>query len=79
MRCGQVLPKLPDEEGGDRHRATAGPRLRDVDPLADSAHAEAVGRAHLAAFAANPPAVTMIVVGLLDPRWKLKMEAEAVV
>ena len=33
----------------------------------------------VAAFAANPPAVTMIVVGLLDPRWKLKMEAEAVV
>ena len=47
--------------------------------LADAAHAEAVGRAHHAAFAATPPASTAVVVGLLDPRWKVEIEAEAVV
>jgi len=47
--------------------------------LADVAAAEAVGRAHAAAFAAAPPAATMVVVGLLDPRWKVEIEAEAVV
>lgn len=46
--------------------------------LADPADAEAVGRAHAAAFTANPPAATMVVVGLLDPRWKVEIEAEAV-
>ena len=47
--------------------------------LADAAHAEAVGRAHIAVFADHPPASTMVVVGLLDPRWKVEIEAEAVV
>ena len=46
--------------------------------LADAASAEAVGRAHIAAFADHPPASTMVVVGLLDPRWKVEIEAEAV-
>lgn len=47
--------------------------------LTDARDAEAVGRAHAAAFSAAPPAATMIVVGLLDPRWKLEIEAEAIV
>ena len=41
---------------------------------------EAVGRAHGAMFAAIRPASTMIVVaGLLDPRWVVEIEAEAIV
>jgi enamine deaminase RidA (YjgF/YER057c/UK114 family) len=41
--------------------------------------AEAVGRAHAERFADAPPATTMVVVaGLLDPRWKVEIEAEAV-
>ncbi len=41
--------------------------------------ADAVGRAHGAAFGAVRPAATMLVVAaLLDPRWKVEMEAEAV-
>ncbi|MBI4610381.1 MAG: RidA family protein [Candidatus Rokubacteria bacterium] len=41
---------------------------------------EAVGRAHGAVFRETRPASTMVVVaGLLDPRWKVEMEAEAVV
>jgi enamine deaminase RidA (YjgF/YER057c/UK114 family) len=40
--------------------------------------AEAVGRAHQALFADVCPAATMVVVaGLLDPRWCVEIEAEA--
>jgi enamine deaminase RidA (YjgF/YER057c/UK114 family) len=48
--------------------------------IVDPADAEAVGRAHRRAFAAARPAATMVVVaGLLDPRWRVEIEAEAVV
>jgi enamine deaminase RidA (YjgF/YER057c/UK114 family) len=39
-----------------------------------------VARSHLAFFAGARPAATMLVVhGLLDPRWRVEIEAEAVV
>ena len=38
----------------------------------------AVGRAHLEAFAVARPATTAVVSGLLDPRWLVEIEAEAV-
>lgn len=48
--------------------------------ITDAADAAAVGRAHAAAFDDARPAATMVVVaGLLDPRWKVEIEAEAVV
>jgi enamine deaminase RidA (YjgF/YER057c/UK114 family) len=48
--------------------------------LTDRADAGAVGRAHRAAFGETRPAATMVVVaGLLDPRWKVEIEAEAIV
>ncbi|MGH2532727.1 MAG: RidA family protein [Thermomicrobiales bacterium] len=48
--------------------------------ITDAAHAEAVGRAHGDLFREARPASTMVVVaGLLDPRWKVEIEAEAVV
>ncbi len=41
---------------------------------------QAVGRAHGAVFGEIRPAATMVVVaGLLDPRWQVEIEAEAVV
>ena len=41
---------------------------------------EAVGRAHGEAFGAALPATTAIVVAaLLDPAWKVEIEAEAIV
>jgi enamine deaminase RidA (YjgF/YER057c/UK114 family) len=64
------------------HEAGAGPEhvVRTRMYLVDAADQDAVGRAHHAVFADVRPAATMIVVaGLLDPRWKVEIEAEAVV
>ena len=64
--------------------AGAGAKLSDVVRtrmyIVDSADAEAVGIVHGRAFGAASPAATMVVVaGLLDPRWKVEIEAEAVI
>jgi enamine deaminase RidA (YjgF/YER057c/UK114 family) len=46
--------------------------------ITDAGDAEAVGRAHAELFADVRPVATMVVVaGLLDPRWKVEIEAEA--
>ena len=63
--------------------AEAGARPDDVVRtrvyLTDAADWEAVGRAHGRVFGAVRPAATMVVVGaLLDTRWKVEIEAEAV-
>jgi enamine deaminase RidA (YjgF/YER057c/UK114 family) len=39
---------------------------------------EHVARAHAEVFADVRPASTMVVANLLDPRWKVEIEAEAV-
>lgn len=41
--------------------------------------ATAVGRAHAEAFGTALPAATGIVTELLDPRWRVEIEAEAMV
>jgi len=47
--------------------------------ITDPSDADAVGAAHGAVFATARPAATMAVVaGLLDPRWKVEIEAEAI-
>jgi len=38
-----------------------------------------VGRAHRAGFGSARPATTGIVTGLLDPRWLVEIEAEAMI
>ena len=48
--------------------------------LVDPADQEAVGRAHGSVFGDVRPAATMIVVAaLLDPRWRVEIEAEAII
>jgi enamine deaminase RidA (YjgF/YER057c/UK114 family) len=48
--------------------------------LTDASDFEAVGRAHGAVFGTARPASTMVVVkALLDERWKVEIEAEAIV
>lgn len=62
--------------------AGAGPEhvVRTRAYMTSAADSEAVGRAHGTVFGAVRPASTMVVVAaLLDPRWKVEIEAEAVV
>lgn len=47
--------------------------------ITDPAVAPAVGRAHARAVGRARPAATMVVVaGLLDPRWRVEIEVDAV-
>jgi enamine deaminase RidA (YjgF/YER057c/UK114 family) len=64
------------------HQAGAGPEhvVRTRMYMASAADWEAIGRAHGEVFGEIRPAATMVVVaGLLDPRWKVEIEAEAMV
>ena len=60
----------------------AGSGLEDVVRtrvyLTDTAHTNEAMRAHGEAFASTRPACTAIVCDLLDPRWLLEVEVEAV-
>ena len=47
--------------------------------VTDAAHADAVGRAHGEVFSEIRPASTMVVTKLLDPAWKVEIDADAVV
>ena len=60
----------------------AGARADDVVRtrmfITDAADAGVIGEAHGEVFSGIRPASTMVVVnGLLDPRWKVEMELEA--
>lgn len=64
--------------------AEAGGRPEDVVRtrmfLTDAKYADAVGAVHGEVFSEIRPASTMVVVGgLLDPRWVVEMELEAVI
>ncbi len=48
--------------------------------IVDPADAHAVGAVHGELFAARPPVATMVVVaGLLDPRWRIELEVDAMI
>jgi enamine deaminase RidA (YjgF/YER057c/UK114 family) len=73
-RCLEIMLAALGEAGG---------RPKDVvrtrTYLLDAADANAVGESHREVFSGIRPASTMVVVsGLLDPRWKVEMELEAV-
>jgi enamine deaminase RidA (YjgF/YER057c/UK114 family) len=74
-RCIEILIGALEEAGAQADQVT---RTRMY--ITDAADAEAVGRAHASAFGDARPAATMVVVaGLLDPRWKIEFEAEALI
>jgi enamine deaminase RidA (YjgF/YER057c/UK114 family) len=47
--------------------------------VTDAAYIDDVGRAHGEAFATARPATTGVVAELLDPRWMVEIEAEAMI
>jgi enamine deaminase RidA (YjgF/YER057c/UK114 family) len=67
----------------ERALAEAGATLDDVVRtriyVTDASLIDDVGRAHGEVFAQTRPATTGVVVGLLDPRWLVEIEAEAVI
>jgi enamine deaminase RidA (YjgF/YER057c/UK114 family) len=72
-RCLEIVAAALAEAG-----ATPADVVRTRMFITDAADAEAVGRAHAELFADVRPVATMVVVaGLLDPRWKVEIEAEA--
>jgi len=92
---GPVWPEgsCPDDAGAQARRcfeiilgalAEAGARAEDVVRtrmfLTSAADAEAVSAVHGELFGAVRPAATMVVIAaLLDPRWKVEIEAEALI
>jgi enamine deaminase RidA (YjgF/YER057c/UK114 family) len=74
-RCLEIIGAALSDLG-----ATPADVVRTRMYLTDGADLEAVGRAHGTAFGAARPASTMVVVkALLDERWKVEIEAEAIV
>jgi len=74
-RCIEIIVAALEESG-----ATISDIVRTRTFLVDAADAEAVQRAHGEAFGEIRPASTMVVVrAFLDPRWKVEVEAEAVI
>jgi enamine deaminase RidA (YjgF/YER057c/UK114 family) len=73
-RCMEIMLTALAEAGGS---ATDVVRTRMF--ITDARYADAVGAAHGEVFSEIRPASTMVVVsGLLDPRWVVEMELEAV-
>jgi enamine deaminase RidA (YjgF/YER057c/UK114 family) len=63
------------------HDLGAGPEhvVRTRIFLTAAEHGEPVARAHASVFGDTQPVSTMVVVkGFLDPRWKVEIEAEAI-
>jgi len=72
-RCFEVILEAVEALGGTKDDVIR-TRIYVVDP----ADWDAVGRAHGESFGEVFPAATMVVVaGLLDPRWRVEIEAEA--
>jgi enamine deaminase RidA (YjgF/YER057c/UK114 family) len=72
-RCLEIIVEALEGLG-----ATAKDVVRTRIYLTDAADMHAVGAAHAEVFGDSPPAATAVVVaGLLDPRWKVEIEADA--
>jgi enamine deaminase RidA (YjgF/YER057c/UK114 family) len=73
-RCFEIIVGALGEAGGGVEHVV---RTRIFLTSADDG--EPVARAHAAVFGRTRPVSTMVVVqGFLDPRWKVEIEAEAI-
>jgi enamine deaminase RidA (YjgF/YER057c/UK114 family) len=74
-RCCEIIVAALSELG-----ANAANVVRTRMFITDLADSEAVGTAHREFFGEAAPATTMVVVSaLLDPRWKVEIEADALI
>ena len=72
-RCFEIILEAIEALGGTREDV-----VRTRMFVIDAADWDGVGRAHGEIFRETYPAATMVVVqGLLDPRWRVEIEAEA--
>ena len=72
-RCGQIIAAALDEAGTGLERV-----VRTRTFITDPTEAEEIGLVHAEFFGQARPASTMVVVAaLLDPSWKVEVEAEA--
>lgn len=72
-RCLEIVAEALREAGGGLEHVV---RTRLL--MTDATLAPEVLRAHGEAFAETRPACTGVVVGLLDPRWLVEIEVEAI-
>ena len=73
-RCFEIIEAALEEAGASLHQV-----VRTRMFLTSAADATVVGQVHGELFSETRPAATMVVVaGLLDPRWKVEVEAEAI-
>jgi enamine deaminase RidA (YjgF/YER057c/UK114 family) len=73
-RCWEICLTALEELGGSVDTV-----VRTRQYVVDAADAEAVGAVHGEVFGEVRPASTMVVVaGLLDPRWRVEVELDAV-
>ena len=73
-RCLEIMLSALAEAGGAPEDV-----VRTRMYITDPSIADVVGEAHGAVFSEIRPAATMIVIaGLIDPRWVVEMELEAV-
>jgi enamine deaminase RidA (YjgF/YER057c/UK114 family) len=72
-RCLEIVENALHEAGAELEHV-----VRTRVYLTDAAHANEAMRAHGEAFGSTRPACTAIVCDLLDPRWLVELEIEAV-
>jgi enamine deaminase RidA (YjgF/YER057c/UK114 family) len=74
-RCFEIIEAALEEVGASLHDV-----VRTRMYITATEYADAVGKVHGELLGAVRPAATMVVVAaLLDPAWKVEIEAEAVV
>jgi enamine deaminase RidA (YjgF/YER057c/UK114 family) len=72
-RCFEIIRRALEEAGSGIEEV-----VRTRMFVTSASDAEEVGAAHAKVFGEIRPAATMVVIaGLLDPRWKVEIEAEA--
>lgn len=74
-RCLEIIVAALQEVGAEPAHV-----IRTRMYITNAADSEAVGRTHAEVFREIRPVATMVVVAaLLDPRWKVEIEAEAII